>query len=351
MRLTRATLLFVGTAAVALGCSSSNSAQRPKTSATPRTQPTPVRLWTKVTLGGVAQQILARGDDATLPLLLWLHGGPGNSEIPLSHVYGPALERHFIVVHWDQRGAGRSYAASAPPRDMSVDRFVRDSKELALWLRQRFKSSRLFLLGHSWGTVVGALAAARYPKLFDAYVAVAQVTNLVQIGEAQRRLAFERAKRQSNAAASARFAKPAAKRPPSLPQLLETMKLVASLGGNLYKQTGYGRFAQIMKASKHPLPPSARGATLFSLKRLWSELWRLDVSKDAKRFEMPVYLLIGRHDLQVPPPTVVAYAASVAAPRKAVVWFDSSAHWPQLEQPRRFERVLVCKLLQKGCAR
>ena len=59
----------------------------------------------KVILGGARQWILIRGEDASNPVLLFLHGGPGTPIMPVAHHFGHRLEQRFVVVHWDQRGA------------------------------------------------------------------------------------------------------------------------------------------------------------------------------------------------------------------------------------------------------
>ena len=82
----------------------------------------PVELRQRVQLGGLAQEVLVRGTDAGNPLLLILHGGPGFAEMPLFTTYNADLENHFLVAHWDQRGAGRSYAADIPADSMTLGR-------------------------------------------------------------------------------------------------------------------------------------------------------------------------------------------------------------------------------------
>jgi len=62
----------------------------------------------KINLGDLDQWISIRGRDRANPVLLWLHGGPGSAQMPLAHKYDERIEEEFVVVHWDQRGAGKS---------------------------------------------------------------------------------------------------------------------------------------------------------------------------------------------------------------------------------------------------
>jgi pimeloyl-ACP methyl ester carboxylesterase len=79
---------------------------------------------------------------------------------------------------WDQRGAGKSYAAVDPEAAMNIGQFVADTHELADSLRRRFHQGKIYLAGHSWGSVLGVLTVRQYPELFHAYVGIGQVVNM-----------------------------------------------------------------------------------------------------------------------------------------------------------------------------
>jgi proline iminopeptidase len=131
-----------------------------------------VELRQRVVLGGLPQQVLVRGADAANPLLLILHGGPGFAEMPLFTTYHADLEQHFLVAHWDQRGAGLSHAPDIPAESMTLRQFVADALELIDWLTDRFAQDKVYLLGHSWGSLLGATLASERPEKLHAYVGV-----------------------------------------------------------------------------------------------------------------------------------------------------------------------------------
>src|SRR5437588_1582324 len=151
----------------------------------------------KVRLGGVDQWIQIRGHDRTKPVLLFLHSGPGFPQMPFSHV-NAALEKEFVIVHWDQRGAGKSYSYSVPESSMTIEQFIADTHELVQLLLQRFGRSKLILVAHSWGSIVGALTVAKYPDLFDAYVAISHAVNAPESERMMYRFALETATRDGN---------------------------------------------------------------------------------------------------------------------------------------------------------
>ena len=85
-------------------------ALRAEPEAMPPTEP--IAEMQKLRLGGVEQWIFLRGADRTKPMLLFLQGGPGAPMAPQIRRFLPELELLFVVVHWEQRVAGKSHAAS-----------------------------------------------------------------------------------------------------------------------------------------------------------------------------------------------------------------------------------------------
>lgn len=129
-----------------------------------------------VTLGGLDQWISIKGDDLANPVLLVVHGGPADVQWPNADKYVP-WQRAFTVVQWDQRGAGHTFGHSGGTStpDVNLDRIVKDGLELAEYLKGALGKRTIILLGHSWGSMVGALMAAQRPDLFAAYVGTGQV--------------------------------------------------------------------------------------------------------------------------------------------------------------------------------
>src|SRR5256714_5261042 len=161
------------------------------------TSPNGIASLEKVRLGGVGQWVQIRGEDRTEPILLFLHSGPGFPEMPFSHV-NAELEKEFVVVQWDQRGAGKSYSSSIPESSMTIEQFIADTHELVQFLLQRFGRTKLMLVAHSWGSIVGALTVAKYPELFSAYVGISQAANAPESERTMYRFALEIAARQGN---------------------------------------------------------------------------------------------------------------------------------------------------------
>ncbi|WP_051775496.1 alpha/beta fold hydrolase [Paenibacillus tyrfis] len=166
--------------------------------------PSSVAILEQVTLGGMEQNILVRGRDKRNPVLLFLHGGPGYPQIAYARQYQQELENHFTVVNWDQRGAGKSYRWGMTEDDLQVNKFVQDTHELTNYLRKTFNQSKIFLAGHSWGSLLGIWTAQKYPDDYYAYIGIGQVANSPE-GE---RLSYEFALREAEARSNEERFKP-----------------------------------------------------------------------------------------------------------------------------------------------
>jgi pimeloyl-ACP methyl ester carboxylesterase len=129
----------------------------------------------KVILGGQEQYIIIRGVDAAKPIMLFLHGGPGSPEVAFIKHFNPDIEKDFVMVYWEQRGAGKSYSKDIPPESMNMDQMISDTRELSEYLVNRFNREKIFLMGHSWGSLLGTLTAHKYPELYYAYFGIGQV--------------------------------------------------------------------------------------------------------------------------------------------------------------------------------
>lgn len=134
-----------------------------------------------VRIGGIDQWVSIRGEDLANPVVLEIHGGPGASNL----VYTPrtrAWERHFTIVRWDMRGAGKTFAAGGPAGqgDMTLDRLYEDALEVTAHIRARLGVARLLLVANSFGTVIGLRLARNHPELYSAYVGTDQ--NIVDGG-------------------------------------------------------------------------------------------------------------------------------------------------------------------------
>lgn len=301
----------------------------------------------KLKLGGVAQWIQIRGHDRTLPLLLMLHGGPGLPEMPYSYV-NAELEKHFIVVQWDQRGAGKSFRPNIPEESMRVDRFVSDARELTGLLCRRFDQKQIFIAGHSSGSVIGALLAARHPELVRAYIGVSQVANLQESQTFLYQFATRSAQAKGNSEASRELEQIGPPPFATAKQLRVSQKWVNAFAPDRFAALSLERVQLALASPAYTLPDLLRfvSGAKSSFDRLWRELFAVDLFKQVPRIDVPVYFFQGRHDRVATGEIAEKYFRALDAPRgKHLIWFDGSGHWPQLEEPEKFRREMIDHVL------
>ena len=129
----------------------------------------------KLRIGGIDQWVSIRGRDRRNPILLFLHGGPAAVTMPVGYTYQSPWEDYFTVVQWDQRGAGKTYAANTEQQmapGMTIAGMTDDAVQIVQYLREHYGKQKIFLLGHSFGTVLGTRLARQHPDWFHAYIGV-----------------------------------------------------------------------------------------------------------------------------------------------------------------------------------
>jgi proline iminopeptidase len=298
-------------------------------------------------IGGIDQSIWFRASDTRNPPLVLLHGGPGASESALFRHFNADLERHFLVVYWEQRGTGRAFHADIAPESMTIARMLGDLDEVVDVVRARFGKEKVVLLGHSWGSVLGTLYAAQHPEKTAAYVGVGQIVNTTE----QRRLSYEFAlgaavqRGELDAIDALRSIGPA---PRSVDDVLALGRWTERFGGVFHGDLSTGKLIWAAlgtdETSLLDLVQFGRG-NAFSLKSLEGEIARLDLGNQTLEFKVPVYFLLGRHDWHVPSTLAADYLNRIEAPCKQLVWFDESAHNPPFEEPAKFNLVMTQRVL------
>ena len=301
-----------------------------------------------VTLGGLKQWIYISGDPDK-PLLLFLHGGPGVAQTGFAERFQGDLKKHFLMVHWDQRGAGKTFRARTP--DMTMEQFVLDAVELSEYLLKTLNKEKLYLFGHSWGGAFGAKVAQRAPNLFHAYIAQGMLVD----GEENAHLSYQRVQEQLEGTEHTSTLKRLKKlgEPPytnGIAALLTQRWATLRSGGLFHDKKLWRTYTRAMFRSSTysnrdvlSYPPGV----MYSIHQLWEEVLAVDLFKAVPRLEIPFYLLMGRFDTVTPPEIAQRYFKTLRAPHKEKVWFEHSAHCPHLEEPERLARVLAERVLAK----
>ncbi|MEX2115286.1 MAG: alpha/beta hydrolase [Bacteroidota bacterium] len=283
-----------------------------------------------VSLGGVDQFILIRSADSTNPIILFLHGGPGMPAMFLAHSFQQDLEREFVVVHWDRRGAGKSYNAGVESDSLTVRQTLNDTYELTTSLLRRFGKNRLVLLAHSWGTLLGLLAIKEHPEYYSAYVGMGQLSaDSLRRYVVQRRFLYNMAKAHRDQQLMERLLRGEA----------ITEEDLFRYGGEIRAARGYGPILMTgLWAPEYDLFDILnvpKGASMVS-RRMREDVPMYPLEETLVEFSIPIYFFLGRHDYNTPSVLAAEYFSNLRAPKKELVWFEYSAHFPFWEEPGKF---------------
>lgn len=304
----------------------------------------------QVDIGGIRQWISVRGNDRRNPILLYLHGGPGAAEMVEAYGYQRPWEDFFTVVQWDQRGAGKTYAANTPEAmasGMTIEGMVRDAEEMIGHLRRTYGKQKIFLLGHSWGSVVGATIASRHPEWLHAYIGAGQIADMRESEAVGYRWALSQANAEGNekavAALTALAPYPGAKGQLTIERIGAQREWVMYYGGLAWGRKNFKPFDDARKLSpeysNEELKAIDKGS-LFSLQHLLPPLESVSFATMTK-FDCPVFLFNGRHDYSTSHEVAANWFERISAPDKRMFWFENSAHMMMQEQPGRFLMHLV----------
>ena len=288
-----------------------------------------------VAIGGIRQWVTVEGLDCANPVVLIVHGGPGNPNTPFAHNMFASWAKRFTVVQWDQRGSGKTYAESKPAEDeaLTLDRLAQDGVEMARYATQRLGKRKLILMGGSWGSALSVHMAMAAPELFHAYVGTAQLVNY-QTDVAS---SYAKALLLVKAAADA-----------------DSLAKLEKLGPPPWTDPrAFGilrRVTRKYEAQRSDAPPKGwfafgpgydtpADAAAYEAGEDYSFLNfvglhgdgmgpRIDLRQLGVRFAMPVYMLQGEEDLVTPPEVSRAYFDELIAPSKEFLPLARTGHDP-----------------------
>ena len=282
------------------------------------------------------QWILIKTENTKNPVLLYLSGGPGISMIPWAHVntITDQMLEHFTVVHWDQRGAGLSYDPDIPVNTITISQYIDDTYAVIELLKQKLKTDKIFLLGHSWGTILGMYYCQKYPNDITVFIGVGQSVTYYDREKVSRDWLGQKILEAGNE------------------EDLEKHReitwadrgLIQKYGGTIHNITVNDLVAMRRSSpyspEKYTRELTQKGTSLVR-GNMREELWKIDFRKEIPKIEVPVYFFLGKYDYITPASMVVDYCEMLEAPKKELVWFHESAHRIDIEEPLKFQKTLI----------
>lgn len=296
-----------------------------------------------VLINGIHQYLFHAGTTDVHPVLLFLHGGPGSAASLFAHAFQDHWDELFTVVHWDQRGTGKTLTKN-PESYPTVEMLLQDVLEIVRYLKQRYHQQKIVLLGHSWGSVLGTLFVTQHPEEVAYYIGVGQVINKLaseRLGYAKLKEAMLQANDQN-----------ALKKLDALGAYPGDQLDAAWLKKSLQLRKLQGRYLRAVKTKVSPLKtlltsPLLTFSDLSALikgnkanRELMDFLRKFDAYAEPAEYHVPLYYLIGEYDWQTPSALVQDYVQHITAPEKQISIIPDAGHMPMVDQPASFLHIL-----------
>ncbi|NKC01272.1 MAG: alpha/beta fold hydrolase [Pseudomonadales bacterium] len=312
------------------------------------TTPAGIESLEHVDVNGSQQWIYIRGHDTSNPVLLHVHGGPGSPVMGAARRFGLEAEKHFTIVHWDQRASGKSRREGFLETDLEIQVFVDDGVAVIDLLRQRFSKDKVYLVGHSWGSMLGTLIARDYPELLHAYVGMGQLVDVTDNEKISFAWVREQAVAEGNQEAISALEPLVPPYDQDPEQMLIQRNWLYYYGGGFHGNTMQEFGQTILTSPEYTLLDilAMVEGMLSVAVQMWPEMVAIDFRKDAINLKVPVYFFTGRHDYNTPFELTEEYYEVLSAPHKEIIWFENSSHMMNISDPEFYQQMLIEKVLQ-----
>lgn len=295
-------------------------------------------------LGGTRQYVEITGKSSEMPVLLFIHGGPGWPQTPQLRYFNSDLTKKFILATWDQRGCGQSFLYDSADQNVSLSQIVADAHELTQFLKEKYRKSKIILAGYSWGSVVGLTLVQKYAQDYSAYIGISQVVNLNKgMSITQDWLTAEAKKKKDTATLYA--VDKLKKRDTSICKtplgcFISQYEILSRYNGAVFNVNSEREEEKAQTYYADYKNYDWNKGFLYAATRLEKDMFAVDFSALTK-ISIPVYFIEGRHDWNVPAVLVAKFVSKLTAPKKQIIWFENSGHDPLEEEAEKFNNTII----------
>ncbi len=297
-----------------------------------------------VLLGGEKQYVETLSKSNNNPILLFIHGGPGQPETPLLRYFNSELTDAFTLVIWEQRGAGKSFQHNPNPQNMTLDQLISDAHELTLLLKKKYNKNKILLTGFSWGSIIGMNLALKYPDDYIAYIGISQVINMKKGMEISHKWIETKAK-SNNDSSTLQVLRRLYLKDPTLCRgdfdcFFIQYGLLNKYNGTVYNNQIEKEIEKALSTFRDYKNYNWNKALNFSFTHLEKDLFSIDFT-NIKDVSIPIFFIQGRNDWNVPSVLVEIFYHKISAPSKQIIWFEYSGHNPLNEEAKKFNDIMI----------
>jgi L-proline amide hydrolase len=292
----------------------------------------------KIRINNTNLEVMIRGVNRNNPIIVFVHGGPNCSEIPYVRKYQDLLEQEFTIVHYDQRGSGKSYNFGTDYSAVTASTHADDLNALTEYIEEYLNQDQVLLIGHSYGTYIATIAAAKEPELYRAYVGIGQMSDTIESELDGLYKCIAAAKTAGNTEDVTYLS--GLEGSVSLGQAITPRNYVRKYGFAARKIDENEDYLKgFLFGSEYNLLDTIRfyTASVKYQDGLIMEALNNPVTDIVKELAIPVYFVMGKYDCMTSPEAAEKYLSSLdgAFPREMII-FENSAHYPQFEEKERF---------------
>jgi len=272
-------------------------------------------------------------------VILHLHGGPGSSATLFAYMVKPYLD-FCNVVYYDQRGAGRTQKKNkSKPEDLTIENLIADLKQIICYVKEKYQTNKIILLGQSWGTILGTLYVLKYPDDVLCYIGTGHCIDT----RLEMKITYDKLKDAIETKGNKKDAKKLMEMQ-NLPTMeVDEKNYVAMETKFFFLRTKYGLTLKMGKLFKIMLksPIFKLSDLILMIKGPKTNMklmkWMTDYSiYETTEYSVPVYYLLGRDDWQVPSTLAAEYFEKINAPQKGLYWIENAGHATDADNPTDF---------------
>ncbi|MGM0110285.1 alpha/beta fold hydrolase [Enterococcus sp. DIV0187] len=298
-----------------------------------------------IAIDGESIGMFIRGKDKEKPVLLFLGGGPGIPQMFVEDSMPSGIEDKFVVCYPEYRGTSLSYHSDISPKELTTQRYLEDVKKITSYLSQRFHQKKIYLMGHSFGTYIGLLAASESPESYLSFLSMSQVTD----SEKSEKLAYQYMVDQYRSQKNEKMLKKMEDCPILTSKAAYNDYFSSDLRDEAMHDLGVGTTRKMKSVFSGIFFPSLRCKLYNPIERI--NIWRgkkllndapvlKDVAKfnaftDVPKLTIPIYFFGGKYDYTCAYSLQKDYFQAIQAPKKKFYTFQNSAHSPLYEESDR----------------
>ena len=272
-------------------------------------------------------------------VIIHLHGGPGSSMANAAYIYSPILD-YCNVVFYDQRGTGKTQEKNKPkPEDLTIENLVADLRQTIVYIKKKYATDKIILLGQSWGTVLGTQYILKYPKDVIGYIGTGHCIDTRR----DMKIIYNRLEQLIENKGNKNDAKKLMAMQ-NLPYMkVDDKDYVATDMKFTHMKSKYGlnlKAGKLLKIMfKSPIFKLSDILLMIKGVKLNFNLtkWLTDYSIwEMSEYSTPVFYILGRDDWQTSSVLAAEYFEKINAPKKSLFWVEDAGHVADLDNPTDF---------------